>query len=133
MITLQVYHIFVEHSITKNDQDVPDNGRAAVHGDKEWMRLAHCHIFANALRGEKFANAAIDAVIERMTISDRYPTGIAGKVSAHTAAGNNLRALLVNLHVWKGKGAWIKPPHDDTNAPAGVCCLLTLSATTDIL
>lgn len=73
---------------------------------------------------------------------DRSPTGLATEVYAHTQPGDKLRALLVDLHVWKGGhltpprtnkhspppstsltssipglGTWILPPHDDANGP----------------
>jgi hypothetical protein len=38
-------------------------------------------------------------------------------VYAQTSHGDKLRALLVDLHVWKGEGTWINAPHDDANGP----------------
>ena len=53
-----------------------------------------------------------------MTISDRYPTGIASEVCSTTTPGDNLRELLVDVHVWKGRGTGVKPPHGDAQASA---------------
>jgi hypothetical protein len=38
-----------------------------------------------------------------LILQDRSPTGLATEVYAHTTQGDKLRALLVDLHVWKGK------------------------------
>lgn len=117
----RIYRLFLYtgtiYSVTDQDEDRPDNGRRQVHSDAEWMRLAHCYIFALAVKDERFANASIDALIEKMMISDRYPTGIASEVYQWTPAGNNLRSLLVDIHVWKGRGFFVKPPHDDASGP----------------
>ena len=104
-------------SVTDDDQDIPDDGRRAVHADAEWTRLAHCYLLAKTIRDESFANAAIDGIIEKMTASDRYPTGIASEVYQYTAGGDRLRELLVDVHVWKGRGTWMQAPHDDATAP----------------
>jgi hypothetical protein len=69
------------------------------------------------VRDERFANASIDAIIEKMTVSERYPTGIASEVYQHTNTGDNLRELLVDVHVWQGQGTWVKAPHDDATGP----------------
>ena len=88
-----------------------------MHADAEWTRLAHCYLFGLSLKDEAFTNASIDAIIEKMVISDRYPTGIASEVYQFTPTGDNLRELLVDVHVWKGRGTWVKAPHDDATGP----------------
>ena len=117
----RIYRLFLYtgtiFSFTENDQDQPDNGRHVVHADAEWTRLAHCYLFAIAVRDERFANASIDALIEKMTVADRYPTGIASEIYQNTTANDNLRELLVDVHVWQGQGRWVKAPHDDATGP----------------
>lgn len=117
----QIYRMFLYSgnicSIGEGDQLRPDNGRAQAHPDAEWTRLAHLYIFGKGIGDEKFANACIDAIIEKMTESDRYPTGIASEVYQFTPAGDKLRKLLVDVHVRKGLGKWVKRPHDDADGP----------------
>jgi len=69
------------------------------------------------VKDERFANAAVSALIEKMTESDRYPTGIASEVYACTPRDDNLRRFIVDLHVYKGQGSWIRAPHGDADAP----------------
>ena len=119
-----IFHIYrsylytgMIYSITTVDQDAPDNGHSEAHADAEWTRLAHCYIFAITVKDEKFANACIDAIVEKMHEIDRYPTGIASEVYQFTSAGDSLRELLVDVHVWKGLGSWVRRPHDDADGP----------------
>ena len=105
------------YSITDTDQDGPDDGRAQIHSDAEWTRLAHCYLLTVKIRDERFGNACIDAIIEKMIEIDRYPTGIASEVYPFTSTGDKLRKLIVDVHVWKGMGNWVRLPHDDANGP----------------
>lgn len=117
----QIYRLFlytgIVYSITNDDQDSPDDGHCVVHADAEWARLAQCYLLASVVKDERFANAAIDAIVEKMTISDRYPTGLASEVYQGTSKGDNLRKLLVDVHLWKGLGTWLGAPHDDSSGP----------------
>lgn len=105
------------HSVSEADRDTPDDGSSWIHDDGEWTKLAHCYLFGVTVKDEGFANASITAVVEKMTELDRYPTGIASDVYQYTQPGDKLRQLLVDLHVWRGQGTWIKPPHGDADAP----------------
>ncbi|KAK3725079.1 hypothetical protein LTR37_000590 [Vermiconidia calcicola] len=87
------------------------------YSDAEWTRLAHLYLLGVTLKDEKFANTVITCIIEKMGEADRYPTGIASEVYACTPAGDGLRELIVDVHVWKGHGTWISAPHDDADAP----------------
>lgn len=69
------------------------------------------------VKDERFANASTTAIIEKMKELDWYLTGIASEVYQYTQPDDKLRQLLVDLHVWKGQGSWIKPPHGDADAP----------------
>lgn len=126
---VRIYRLFLYtvsiFSFTNNDQDIPDNGRRRAHADAEWTRLAHCYLFGLSLKDEAFTNASIDAIIEKMTISDRYPTGIASEVYRFTPAGDDLRGLLVDVHVWRGRGTWVKAPHDDATG-RWISCRMSL-------
>ena len=117
----RIYRLFLYSgnicSITTGDQLRQDNGRTQAHYDAEWTRLAHCYLFGMTVGDEKFANASIDAIIEKMADTDRYPTGIASEVYQFTSEGDNLRELLVDVHVWKGLGKWVRKPHDDAEGP----------------
>ena len=117
----QIYRLFLYtggiFSVSARDQDQPDNGRSKVHDDSEWTKLAYCYLFGLTVRDEKFANASISAIIEKMIEVDRYPTGIASEVYDLTKDGDELRKLLTDIHVWRGQGTWLKPPHGDADAP----------------
>ncbi|GAB7325194.1 hypothetical protein MBLNU13_g09269t2 [Cladosporium sp. NU13] len=99
------------------DQDYAHNGNDEAHEDREWVRLALTYFLGLKMGDEKFCNAVVDGIVEKMAEADRSPTGLATEVYAHTQPGDKLRALLVDLHVWKGLGTWIQPPHDDANGP----------------
>lgn len=105
-------------TIGREDQDASDDGRSEAHSDAEWTKLAHCYLLGKSIRDQKFANASITAITEKMDETDRYPTGLASEVYAFTTKGDNLRQLIVDVHVWKGLGQWIRAPHDDTDGPA---------------
>lgn len=98
-------------SIGDNEQDWRDNGRATIYNDAEWTRLAHCYFLGVDLKDEKFANACLTAIIETVTDTDRFPSGVATEVYEFTQAGDRLRRLIVDLHVWFGKGLCIRHPH----------------------
>jgi hypothetical protein len=51
-----------------------------------------------------------DQQLVDLPYQQRYPTGLANEVYSHTVHGDRLRALLVDLRVWKGKGAILKKP-----------------------
>ncbi len=70
------------------------------------------------IQNERFCNVVIDALVEKMTSIGTYPTGIAGEVYGGTEQGDKLRKLIVDTHVWRGIGQWIRAPHDDANGPA---------------
>jgi hypothetical protein len=48
------------------DQDFEDNGQAVIHGDAEWSRLAQSYLLGLWLEDEKFCNAVIDGLVEKM-------------------------------------------------------------------
>lgn len=56
-----------------NDQDHADNGRDAAHGDREWTRLANAYLLGLKLEDEKFRNAVVDALLERVAEAVRSP------------------------------------------------------------
>ena len=99
-------------SILPSDREDVDDGK-----DAEWTRLAHCYLFGITIRDESFSNASIDAILEKMEDAEWYPTGVASEVYAYTSPGDNLRKLIVDMHVWCGQGTWIDAPHDDANGP----------------
>ena len=88
-----------------------------MHLDAEWTKLAHCYLLGITIKDEKFANACIDAIIEKMDEIDRYPTGIASEVYQFTQNGDSLRKLIVDVHVLRGYGKWVRHPHDDAEGP----------------
>lgn len=92
-------------SIAVENQDHPDDGVSETHADAEWTKLAHCYIFGITVKDERFANAAVSALVEKMIEIDRYPTGIASEVYACTPRDDNLRRFIVDLHVYKGQGS----------------------------
>ena len=104
-------------SIGERDQERPDNHRAEIHNDAEWTRLVHCYLFGTTVRDEAFANAAITAIIEKVKETDRFPSGVATEVYEYTEQGDRLRRLIVDLHVWFGKGSCIRRSHQDADGP----------------
>ena len=103
-------------TISESDQERPDNGRREAHSDAEWTKLAHCYFFGKTVKDQRFANASITALIEKMQEIDRYPTGLASEVYQFTSKCDGLRQLIIDVHVWKGLGSWVKAPHDDATA-----------------
>lgn len=99
------------------DQDEPDDGDEESHADGEWSKLAHAYFFAQSIRDERFANAAITALIEKVKAAERFPTGIAGEVYTFTKPADKLRCLVVDLHVWKEEGGCLRAPHEDAAGP----------------
>lgn len=68
----EVYRLFlytgkIFSNNAQTDQDHADNGIAETHGDREWMRLAHVYLMGLSLDDEKFRNAVIDALVEKVT------------------------------------------------------------------
>ncbi|KAF7195516.1 hypothetical protein HII31_03110 [Pseudocercospora fuligena] len=132
----------------EDDVDVPDDGESEAHDDREWIRLANLYWVAAELRDEVFGNKCIDALIEKCTLTDRFPTGMATEIyerlkaceglSAGSGAdeAEKLRKLYVDLHVWGMQGVFtatlryglsstnpfagsgIHAPHDDAHGPA---------------
>ncbi|KAK3698450.1 hypothetical protein LTR37_016921 [Vermiconidia calcicola] len=105
------------YSVDVGDRNGPDSNDLEAYSDAEWTRLAHLYLLGITLKDERFANTIITCIIEKMGEADRYPTGIASVVYACTPAGDGLRKLIVDVHVWKGHGTWISEPHDDADAP----------------
>ena len=118
---VQMYRSFLYScrivSISEGDIERPDNGRTATHNDAEWTKLAHAYLFGVTVKDERFANAYISAIIENVTETLRFPSGIATEVYQFTQSGDNLRKLIVDLHVWSGKGTSIQRPREDADGP----------------
>jgi hypothetical protein len=69
--TFEVYRLFlytgkVFSNNSQADQDRADNGLDEAHGDREWMRLAHLYLMGLDLDDEKFRNAILDALVEKV-------------------------------------------------------------------
>ncbi|KAF2211435.1 hypothetical protein CERZMDRAFT_98320 [Cercospora zeae-maydis SCOH1-5] len=99
------------------DFDEADDGEQPVHEDREWHRLMLLYVLARSLRDEAFGNKVLDSIFEKANISDRYPTDLAAEVWEHTTWGDNLRKVIIDLHVWKGQGTGIRESHADRNGP----------------
>ena len=123
-----LYDGFLDTVSSDAERDVlQDNSEGSVVGDVEWMRLAHCYLLGKSVEDERFANAAIDAIVEKGTEGDSWPTGLANEVYNYTSPGDRLRKLIVDIHVWRGVGEWVWAPHDDANGPAEFMRDITLS------
>lgn len=102
--------------------------------DAERTKLMECYILGVHLHDERFRNAAIDALVGKVEGEEEYPTGLAGDVYRCTEAGDQLRRLIVDFHVWKGQGLlfdslsvekltnavvgeWLCFPHEDAHGP----------------
>lgn len=86
--------------VASKDEDVADE----TSGDTEWHELILMHTFATKIRDEKFANTAINALVEKVQEEDNWPTDLAHDVYDETKNGDPLRRLYVDLHVWLGMG-----------------------------
>lgn len=68
--TVHMYRLFIYtntfYSITRADKDYDSYGRLVEHEDREWVRIAHAYFFGTFLKDERFANAAIDALLEKV-------------------------------------------------------------------
>lgn len=68
--TVYMYRLFLYtnqfYSITSADKDYDDYGRLVEHEDREWVRIAHAYFLGSFLKDETFANAAIDALLEKV-------------------------------------------------------------------
>ncbi|OQO04845.1 hypothetical protein B0A48_07862 [Cryoendolithus antarcticus] len=71
----------------------------AVWVDCEWGRMANAYFLAVDLRDEKFGNAIVDAMIEKVDGSEYYPTSLAADLYASTPQGDGMSRLIVDFHV----------------------------------
>ena len=49
------------------DQDHADNGDDEAHEDREWVRLALAYFLGLKLADERFRNAVVDGIVEKMS------------------------------------------------------------------
>lgn len=106
------------HTISADEDVVEDGDGDEVVADSEWVELAHCYILGQTIHDEHFTNASISAIIEKMVDTDCHPTGLASDVYMYTDPSSKLRKLIVDVHVWRGLGWWIREPHDDARGPS---------------
>lgn len=68
--TVYMYQLFLYtnrfYSITPADKDYDSYGRLVEHEDREWVRIAHAYFLGSFLKDERFANAAINALLEKV-------------------------------------------------------------------
>lgn len=123
-------------SKASGDKDIMDeaehNDGASL--DAERTVLMECYILGAHFFDERFRNAAINALIQKVEEEEEYPTGLAADVYRSTAPGDKLRRLIVDFHVWKGQGTlndvllgeacidsitgvWLRKPHEDAEGP----------------
>lgn len=53
-------------TMAHGDQDYADNGNDEAHEDREWVRLALAYFLGLKLGDEKFCNAVVDGIVEKM-------------------------------------------------------------------
>lgn len=109
------------HSITPSNEDVNILGEGMTN-ESEWHLLAQLYFFAVRLHDEKCSNTVISSFIEKVSSDPEewhYPTGLATEVWASTVENDKLRTLLIDLHIWVGKGAGIDETggHEDRFGP----------------
>lgn len=119
--TFNTYRLFLYtgriYTVHPENIERPDNGRQETHNDAEWVKLAYCYFFGLLVKDDRFTNACISAIVEKVKETERFPSGIASDVYEYTTEGDKLRKLIVDLHVWFGKGSCIKKPHEDADGP----------------
>jgi hypothetical protein len=67
-----IYHHFLDTGVLFShhadlDQDYVDNGQAETHEHAEWSRLAQSYLLGLRLEDEKFCNAVVDGLVEKMS------------------------------------------------------------------
>lgn len=75
--TFELYRMFlytgeISSHDSDNDQDHVDDGHAAVHEDREWVRLANAYLLGLKLEDEKSRNAVVDALLEKVVEAVRF-------------------------------------------------------------
>lgn len=80
------------------------NSSATPRRDREWSLLRNLYILGDHLQAEGFKNAVIDAMIEKHGEYSIYPAHLATRTYENTLPSSPLRRLLVDFHVWVGKG-----------------------------
>lgn len=70
------------------------------------------HVLADFLKSEALKNDAINAMIEKHTEAGRYPWYLATYVYSSTVPASPLRRLIVDFHIWRGKGSGLKDSPD---------------------
>ncbi|PPJ53391.1 hypothetical protein CBER1_01002 [Cercospora berteroae] len=120
LVAIWRLHLYTGKIWSQWDGDIDDidDGEQTVHEDREWHRLMLLYVLAKSLSDEAFGNKILDSIFEKVELSDRFPTDLAAEVWEHTTWGNNLRKVIVDLHVWKGQGSGLREPHADRNGPA---------------
>jgi hypothetical protein len=76
--TFEMYRAFlytgkIFSSNAQVDQDYADNGLDETHDDGEWMRLAHMYLMGLDLDDERFRNAIVDALVEKVAETVCWP------------------------------------------------------------
>ena len=69
--TFEIYRNFLHTSKlfthdAHGDQDYADNGDDEAHEDREWVRLALAYFLGLKLGDERFCNAIVDGIVEKM-------------------------------------------------------------------
>ncbi|CAK4033519.1 Hypothetical predicted protein [Lecanosticta acicola] len=122
--TVRIYRDYLYtgkiHSVAENDDTDELGGGITSQG--EWSCLAQLYLLGIEVRDERFANQVIDSIIDKVeedADEQHYPTGLANEVWTGTKTGDKLRKLIVDLHIWVGKGHGIdeQGQHDDRNGP----------------
>ncbi|KAF2431139.1 hypothetical protein EJ08DRAFT_199899 [Tothia fuscella] len=99
--------------------DASTNEVTAKEANEEWPRLAALYIIGDVLLDQKFRNVVIDAILERVKVEDRFPTGLVDTVYSSTPAKSKLRKLLVDIWVCASEVDWFESGYDDlTLGPA---------------
>jgi hypothetical protein len=70
--TFEVYRQFLYFGIIysntpQTDQDPADDGRDEAYDDSEWTRFAHLYTMGLDLDDEKFRNAVVDSLVEKVS------------------------------------------------------------------
>ena len=92
------------HTQCEGDADVAEETETEAPSDAEWHRLVLMYLLGKNLQDEMFVNKVIDALVEKVAETESYPTGMATEVYESTEPHDKLRRLIVDLHVWMGRG-----------------------------
>ncbi|KAF2156045.1 hypothetical protein K461DRAFT_310592 [Myriangium duriaei CBS 260.36] len=86
--------------------------------DAKWTLLIDAYLLGDYIQSIGFQNAVAEAMCKKWRVERRWPLGYASKVYKETTPGSKLRQMIVDFHVYLGKGEML-PTVDAMDVDAG--------------